>query len=84
MTLPSQVNTVITTNENADIKIYWDVPFSGGLGVPIIGYEVLIMKSDSSFVSYPATCDGNSSTVLTNHYCLIPMSVITDTTFGFS
>jgi len=40
--LPQQVNTVLTTNEGADVKIYWDIPFSGGLNVPIIAYDILI------------------------------------------
>lgn len=58
------------------------LPYSGGLGIPITSYDIQIMKSDGSFIRYPSNCNGNDTTVITNRYCLIDMSVITGSTFG--
>jgi hypothetical protein len=64
-----------------DVKIAWTAPYSGGSGVAITSYSILIRKHDSTFVSYLPACDGTDATVISNRYCLIPMSDIIST-FG--
>ena len=82
--IPQQVNAVVTTNEDADVKIYWDIPFSGGLNIPILSYDILIQKSDGSFINYLPACDGSSVSVITDHYCIIPMTMVTQTHLGLT
>jgi len=58
------------------------MPYTGGSGIPITSYHILIKKADGSLVTFLPNCDGNSTIVVNNRYCFIPMSSITGTTFG--
>jgi len=60
------------------------MPYNGGLGIPITSYDILIKKKDGSMIRYLPNCDGNSTTVVSNRYCLIPMTTFTGTTFGLA
>ena len=84
MVEPFQVASVVTTYYQTSIKIDWIAPYSGGQGIPITSYDILITKADGSTVRYLPNCDGNSSTVISNTYCLVPMTDITGSTFGLS
>jgi hypothetical protein len=83
MNVPTTPVSVTTTMSGTSVMIAWTAPYSGGSGITITSYDILIQKSDATFISYSA-CDGTTSTVIANLYCLIPMSDITGTTFGLS
>lgn len=59
------------------LKVSWTAPASNSY--PITKYLIEIAKSDLSAWSEDALhCDGSSSTVIVNMYCIIPMSTLTN------
>lgn len=58
MSYPSASNVPTTTVVGADVKISWNEPYSGGLGVPILAYKILIKDSTGEFVESVDNCDG--------------------------
>ena len=72
---PDAPTAPVTSIENIYVKIDWNTPASNS--APIDGYYVHIAKSDGVFVHETVYCNGfTSSAVLTNSYCLVPMSVL--------
>jgi len=84
MVVPFQVPSVVTTYYQTSVKIDWTAPYTGGQGIPITSYDILIAKADGSYIRYLPNCDGNSSIVISNTYCLVAMSDITGSTFGLA
>jgi len=82
MTVPGAPASVTTAIDGSDVKISWDLPFTGGTGVSLTSYDIQIRKKDGTFTSYGATCDGNDNTIVTNRYCHVAMSVLTGGTFN--
>jgi hypothetical protein len=82
MIKPRKVQPAIITYDQDNVKIAWIMPYNGGLGIPITSYDILIKKKDGSMIRYLPNCDGNSTTVVSNRHCIIPMKIFTGTTFG--
>lgn len=40
--IPQQVYGVSTVNQNNNVNISWSEPYSGGLGIPIVAYDIKI------------------------------------------
>jgi hypothetical protein len=66
------------------VRIDWDTPYSGGIGIPITAYKILIKNKDGDFVEDTENCDGlNDPAILANTECFVPMAVLSDETkFG--
>lgn len=83
-TLPSQVLTPTTSIDatTGGIKITWSAANSNGDAVT--AYLIEISNSLSvSWIADTTHCDGSSSTVMTNLYCIIPMSTLTAAPYGY-
>lgn len=57
--------------------ISWVAPSANG--VAISSYLIEIQNSASAWVTETTSCDGSSTTVKTNLYCIIPMTTLTST-----
>jgi hypothetical protein len=78
---PEAPATAVTTIENIYVKISWVAPSSNS--AEIDGYEVQIADSNGNFVVEATYCDGFASeAVLTDTYCLVPMSVLRGVDYG--
>ena len=78
---PDAPNTATTTIENQFVRISWNEPSSNSAALD--GYEVSIAHANSSFIIESTYCDGfSSAVVLTNAYCLVPMTVLNGTKYG--
>jgi hypothetical protein len=66
------------------VTISWTAPENGS--DTIDAYLIKIYNPSTSTYSADTTdCNGSSSTVMTNMYCIIPMSVLTSTYgYGFN
>lgn len=84
MVVPFKVDPVSTSYSGTDVKIEWNLPYSGGNSIPISSYDIQVKKSDGSLIHYLPNCDGTSVSVISNRYCLIAMTDITGTVFGLS
>ena len=72
---PSQPASVTTTNDGSSVKISWSAPYHGGDS--ITAFTVLISQSDGIIFTADSTnCDGGSTSVLSNLYCLVPMTTL--------
>ena len=83
MIKPSKVQPMITTYDLENLKFAWIMPYPGGNGIPVTSYDILIKKADGSLIRFLPNCDGNSTTIVANRYCLIPMTTLTGSTFGY-
>jgi hypothetical protein len=62
--------------------ISWTAPHNGG--DPIDKYLIEIADSTGSVWNTDLTdCDGSSSTVMSNMYCIISMSTLTSSPFNY-
>lgn len=83
-TLPTQVLTPTTAIDSTTggIKVSWSAPSSNGDAIT----AYLIEISDSLSVTWVADttdCDGSSATVMSNLYCIIPMSSLTVAPYNY-
>ena len=79
MSYPSASNVPITKSIGADVTISWEAPYSGGLGVDILAYQILIKDAEGNLVENTEYCDGaNDQTIIDNTECLIPMATLSD------
>jgi len=69
------------TSENTYIKIAFAEPTSNHVAIDY--YQILIEKSDGSFI-VDSHCDGADSTTITNKYCLVPMTTLRATPFDLT
>ena len=58
MSYPSASNIPTTETEGANVRINWNAPYSGGIGIPITAYKILIKNSDGDFIEDTDNCDG--------------------------
>ena len=79
MSYPSASNVPTIEVIGANVRIRWQVPYSGGLGIPIIGYEILIKDKNGNMVEDTVNCDGqNTQSIIDNTECFIPMTTLND------
>lgn len=86
-TVPSEPLNVASTNSAVDtsVRISWDAPTnSGGTGVVIISYKILLRKKDGTFIEDKTSCDGSLSTTISNRYCDILMAKFLSSTFNLA
>lgn len=58
-----------------NVRISWTAPNSNA--EPITKYKIEILQADgTTFTESLLYCDGSSSIILANMYCLVPMSVL--------
>jgi len=79
--VPSTPATVTTTNVNNYIKIDWVAPASNGES--ITGYTISILEYGTTDYSETVYCDGSNSLIISQTYCMVPMSVLTTTPFSY-
>jgi len=79
--IPSQVYSLTTSIDSATggVKIAWAEPASNG--ATISAYRVEIKDSGSSWITETTDCDGSDATIMSNLYCIIPMSTLTGGSF---
>jgi hypothetical protein len=78
--VPSPPLNVITSNVAGakTVNISWSLPSNtGGTGVLITAYKILIKQSNGTYSESPANCNGSNPTTISNMYCLMDMSVFT-------
>ena len=81
---PGTMNTLSTSIVNNYVKLDWAVPPSTNGGA-ITAYEVVIRQSDgTTFSTETTTCDGADSIVVSNAYCMIPMTTLSTTPFALT
>ena len=72
--MPDQIPTVTTSLINTNVKITWSEPADNGK--PITAYKVQFLTFDGiTFATNTTYCDGSDSTIMTNKYCYVPMTV---------
>lgn len=72
--LATDVSTTVPAN-SVDVKIYWNAPTTT-TGFTVDSYQILIKKSDNTYYEDLTYCDGSTPAVVTNRYCLVPMSIL--------
>ena len=80
--VPAQIPPVVTTMNAANVKIEWMVPDNGASS--LLRYQVLVMKSDGTFIEDKAFCDGSNFVILARAFCEIPMQILTAVPFSLS
>ena len=79
MSVPSASNVPVTEVIGADVRISWEAPYSGGIGVEILSYQILIKDSNGNMVEDTVHCNGAADPSITeNLECLIPMTSLVD------
>ena len=58
MSYPSASNVPTTQSVGANVLIKWVAPYSGGIGVAITGYKILIKNNQGQMVEDLTHCDG--------------------------
>jgi hypothetical protein len=85
-TEPDVPTNVQTVDNGVTVRITWDAPVNtGGTGVTIDGYQIVVLESDlSTYTEDVINCDGTDVTILANRYCDIPMSVFTSSPYSLT
>ncbi|CDW74138.1 pa14 multi-domain protein [Stylonychia lemnae] len=80
---PSKVLSVSTEIDSATggIKVSWLPPNANG--DPITQYKIEIANVLTSYWGTSTYCDGTSNQVLTNLYCILPMSIFTEVPYSY-
>lgn len=73
---PDQPDAVTTEIDNIYVKITWTQPPTNGADID--AYTVIIASGDGLTWAEASTCDGTDPTVMSDQYCLVPMSELTD------
>jgi hypothetical protein len=73
-TVPAQPSAPTTSVSNIYVKIAWSAPYANS--GTINGYQVYIANTAGTFLLESTYCYGLSAPVLTQMYCLVPMSVL--------
>ena len=79
---PAQMSAVTTSIDTSTggVKISWTAPFDNNDA--IIGYKIEIFERTGTTATEHASCNGLDATVISNKYCIVPISVLT-TTYGY-
>lgn len=70
-----------TSNQGKSVKITWSAPYSGGIGIKITSYEILIRNKENNFVS-TAECDGTNPLIIAATTCTVSMDTLTGPLFN--
>jgi hypothetical protein len=65
------------------VKITWTTPSNGGIAINAYLIEIANFD-DTVWSTSTATCDGSDSTIISNLYCIIPMSTLTASPFSLT
>lgn len=76
------MNAVGVTQVGSDVYISW-TPLNNN-GRDIIEYKIQIVSYDGLYIEDYDNCDGSNPTVITNNYCIIPMSVFLDLPYNLT
>ena len=84
MTEPHATNLPVTEVVGTNVRVSWDLPYSGGNDVPITGYQVLVKRKDGVFIEDTVNCNGQlTQSIVDNRECFVPMALlISDTDFN--
>ncbi len=63
MSEPSTPDAVTTSLDGTGVRFTWTEPYTGGTGVVITEYHLLIQKADTTWADYNSTCDGTDTTI---------------------
>jgi hypothetical protein len=74
---PDTMATATTSIDSATggVRIAWTEPASNG---ETISAYIIKIKTNAGAWSTTSDCDGSSSTVITNKYCIVPMATLAD------
>ena len=64
----------LAVSPTTSVKISWDKPDEHS--ATITKYDIYFEKSNGDFAMETTTCDGSDNTIVTNRYCIVPMSTI--------
>lgn len=82
---PGQMSPVTASIDltTGNVRISWSAPASNS--EPITKYKIEILRSDGTTFSEDLThCDGSSSIILANMYCIVPMSVLRSSPYSLT
>lgn len=80
-TIPSQPTAPVTSVSTSFVTITWATPVTNGL--PITSYSIYIRKGDQlTYITNNAVCDGTSALVISQTYCVLPLSTLTSTPYS--
>ena len=77
--------TAVTTSIDSStggVKISWTAPADGSSTITSYSIEIKV-KGSSTYIASTADCNGANSLVMTNRYCVVPMSTLTSVTYGY-
>ena len=72
--VPSKIIAIKSEIVNTDVKLSWTRAADNES--PITAFTILIERKDGEFREDSTYCDGSSTFVLANDYCLVPMSIL--------
>jgi hypothetical protein len=84
-TTPSQMATVTTSIDSSTggVTISWVAPHDGGSTID--AYRIEIANAGAtSWTADTTNCDGASSTIMSQMYCVIPMSTLTAAPYSYA
>jgi hypothetical protein len=61
-----------------DVVLTWGEPFTGGIGVELLSYTVVIYGGFDDFAEFKHLCDGADPTTFAARECTLSMSDIRD------
>ena len=82
VSLPGKMATVSTSIVSTNVRILWIEPYTGGNGITIDAYNVLILSSSGTYTSSQSWLITNTA-IVSQLYWDVPMSEIISTTSGF-
>jgi hypothetical protein len=76
------MSPIRTTYLGVDIQVDWIVPNSGSLDIE--SYLIEILSWDGETFRETDSCDGQTSLILKNKFCNIPMKTLTSEPFSIT
>lgn len=80
--MPDQVAPVVTSMNGPNVKIEWTIPDNGASA--LTKFQILIQKSDGTFMEDLTFCDGSNLVILANAFCQIPMQILTASPYSLT
>lgn len=68
----------LAVSPTTSVKISWDLPNEHS--ATITKYDIYFEKSNGDYEMELTACDGSDATIVSNRYCVVPMSTIRDLT----
>jgi hypothetical protein len=78
------MSTVTTSIDSSTggVKISWTAPADGSSTITSYSIEIKV-KGTSTYTADTTDCNGANALVMSNRYCVIPMSTLTSVTYGY-